>query len=555
MSQITFSYVPKGGDGEKVFTVPPLNSTELISTPSATGVADQAALTVIPTNKALCNTTPITGAPPSFDFREEFWEYTSPIVDQGSCGACWAIASTQSFASRVAYFNNQRVMPLSAAYLLYCLRESFTETEEVTMGCFGGSLALAFWFFRVYGTVSAECVRYDHLGKWDPSNPDLRTRAITNPATSKKESSVMCPMMSCPSNPTVQPWLYKTALSYIVAGTATQSGASPSNICQEIWEKGPVATGFEVRDDFIQYWKALLQGSLKGKDMVYIPKAVSATNKVQGNHAVQLVGWDSIEGVDYWIAANSWGATDTGNSREALRNYGNNGYFLIVRGVNAVAIESNVVTGIPAVHPNVVNAVGKLPSTIDASMCDLIAYEINLSTLQTLQSPKFGELPDVRNMYEFTLPPIKPIYVGRIRRFPACPPGRDHRCESSGVCVTSPLECGSEPPSQGRVEVSAAIDPILATARDLKLKYVAEQVYKQQQLNIERRRREGLLPLQGETLDPSRFRQLNPIVAEAPTSTQLSTTQVVLFIVVPISVVVVAIVIAVAVNFAKPRSR
>ncbi len=553
MSQITFSYVPRGG-AEKVFTVPPLNSTELISTPSATGVADQAALTVIPTNKALCNTTPQVGAPPSFDFREEFWEYTSPIVDQGSCGACWAIASTQSFASRVAFFNNQRVVPLSAAYLLYCLRESFTETEEVTMGCFGGSLALAFWFFRVQGTVSAECVQYDHLGKWDPSNPDLRTRAITNPETSKKESSVMCPMVQCPINPTVQPWLFKTALSYIVAGTASQSGGSSANICQEIWEKGPVATGFEVHDDFIEYWKALLQSNLKGKDMVYVPKPLSATNKVQGNHAVQLLGWDSIDGVDYWIAANSWGATDTGNSRESLRNYGNNGYFLIVRGVNACAIESNVVTGVPAVHPNVANAVGKLPSTIDASMCDLIAYEINLSTLEALQSPKFGELPDTRNMYEFTLPPIKPINVGRVRRFPACPVGRDHRCESTGVCVMTPLECGAEAPTQGQVTLAAAVDPILATARDLKLKYVAEQVYKQQQVNLERRRREGLAPLQGETLDPSRYALHNPIVVQAaPESTRLSTTQVVVFIVVPVSLVVIATIVAVVI--AKTRSR
>lgn len=253
---IQFSYTPKGAKAPQVFKVPPLDATALISTPAGTGVADQAALAVIPVNQALCNREKTDLRPPaSFDFREEFADFTAPIINQGNCGACWAIASTRAFASRYAFFTNQKVEPLSAAYLLYCLRAAtFSRTVDLDYGCYGGTLVNAFWFLLRNGTVRTSCLKYDSLGTWDPSNADLQLLQVTDPDTSEKVSSVTCPMVSCPSGPRqgepAQPWLYKVASAYIVAGTPTQSGASEENIRREIWQKGPVATGFEVRQDF-----------------------------------------------------------------------------------------------------------------------------------------------------------------------------------------------------------------------------------------------------------------------------------------------------------------
>jgi C1A family cysteine protease len=47
------------------------------------------------------------------------------------------------------------------------------------------------------------------------------------------------------------------------------------------------------------------------------------------NHAVVLVGWGNQNGVDYWIGRNSWGPL-----------WGEEGYFLIQRGVNKCGIET-----------------------------------------------------------------------------------------------------------------------------------------------------------------------------------------------------------------------
>lgn len=55
-----------------------------------------------------------------------------------------------------------------------------------------------------------------------------------------------------------------------------------------------------------------------------------------GGHAVKILGWGVEDGVSYWLAANSWG-----------KEWGEGGYFKILRGVNHVGVESNVVAGLP----------------------------------------------------------------------------------------------------------------------------------------------------------------------------------------------------------------
>ena len=508
--------VSGGTPTTRLFSVPPLTVTQLISTPELTGVADVVALTVMPVNKSLCSTVPKIAPPASFDFRQEFAEYIAPIINQGTCGSCWAIAATQSLTSRFALFRNQKALPLSAAYMLYCSRDTFS-TEKDATGCSGGSLVDAFWFFDLNGTVSAECVKYDALGDWDPTNQtsvNLRERAIDLlGSTTTTPSVVQCPLRSCPGlgpasssfydvkmkyiappaayeftrlargedgrnpNSDVQPWVFRTAISYIVAGTARQSGGSEANIRQEIWRKGPVATGFQVCQDFVAYWKGLLENTLTGAARIYVPGPPDdENNAVMGNHAVQLVGWGQEEGaVPYWIIANSWGASNTVLDARGLQDYGNNGYFMMIRGINAGALESNVVTGIPRVHPNVIGAAGRTAGEQDEEMCALIGYEINYESLAALEGGKFVLLPDVHTKYEMTLPPLLAESVAHVNPFATCPADRPVHCKYTDLCVTVPYECGARLPTQGVVAHSTIVNTELAGARELKAKFVAQQ--------------------------------------------------------------------------------
>ena len=60
------------------------------------------------------------------------------------------------------------------------------------------------------------------------------------------------------------------------------------------------------------------------------------SDNLLGGHAVRILGWGIENNVPYWLVANSWN-TDWGDS----------GYFKILRGKNECGIESDITAGIP----------------------------------------------------------------------------------------------------------------------------------------------------------------------------------------------------------------
>ena len=80
---------------------------------------------------------------------------------------------------------------------------------------------------------------------------------------------------------------------------------------------GPIQAGFNVYSDFYNY-----------RSGIY--KYVSGS--LLGGHAIKIIGWGSLNGVNYWIVANSWGAS-----------WGESGFFRIQMG--QCGIEGNVYAG------------------------------------------------------------------------------------------------------------------------------------------------------------------------------------------------------------------
>lgn len=51
-----------------------------------------------------------------------------------------------------------------------------------------------------------------------------------------------------------------------------------------------------------------------------------------GYHSVKILGWGQENGINYWLVANSWG-----------KEYGQEGFFKIRRGINECFIEGKIV--------------------------------------------------------------------------------------------------------------------------------------------------------------------------------------------------------------------
>lgn len=56
-----------------------------------------------------------------------------------------------------------------------------------------------------------------------------------------------------------------------------------------------------------------------------------------GGHAVRILGWGVEISTPYWLVANSWNT-----------DWGDNGFFKILRGNNECGIEENIQAGLPA---------------------------------------------------------------------------------------------------------------------------------------------------------------------------------------------------------------
>jgi len=61
-----------------------------------------------------------------------------------------------------------------------------------------------------------------------------------------------------------------------------------------IMQNGPIQTGFTVYQDFMSYQSGIY---------------VHTWGSELGGHAVKIVGWGQQNGTEYWIVANSWGAS------------------------------------------------------------------------------------------------------------------------------------------------------------------------------------------------------------------------------------------------------
>ena len=287
--------------------------------------------------------------PENFDGRIVWNGLLTPCIDQGTCGSCWAFASTSSLADK---FNIQSMglmnIRLSAAKLILCdmntkqnkiihpeLNETAIVNQQINYNrrnaCFGNTLADAWRFLFITGTNTNECIPYNK--KYGELKNLDRIGSFTNPDKIPICSEVggilgdICADFTYNENNNEETGtparFYRVIHYYALAGTP-KDGGNEKNIRYNIFKWGPVSTSFAIYPDFYEF---------DAKNNIY---EWNGKGPQVGGHAVELVGWGVENNINYWIIKNSWGT-----------NWGDNGYFRMIRGTNNCELEDNVITGIP----------------------------------------------------------------------------------------------------------------------------------------------------------------------------------------------------------------
>ncbi|XP_022913750.1 uncharacterized peptidase C1-like protein F26E4.3 [Onthophagus taurus] len=239
--------------------------------------------------------------PKEFDSDKTWPGYISGIIDQGWCGSSWALSTVAVASDRYAVISKGlEVVQLSAQHLLSC-------DNRGQQSCDGGHLDRAWNYFRKFGLVDNDCFPYKGTNEKCPfpRSGNLKTARCAQPTNEFRTDRYM-----------VSP---------------AHRVANESDIMYEIMHSGPVQATMKVYHDFFSY-----QGGIyKHTDLT--------DNDRTGYHSVRIVGWGeeySYSGVQkYWKVANSWGT-----------EWGENGYFRIVKGHNECEIETFVLGVIPLIQ-------------------------------------------------------------------------------------------------------------------------------------------------------------------------------------------------------------
>ncbi|CAF1319105.1 unnamed protein product [Adineta ricciae] len=249
--------------------------------------------------------------PENFDAREQWPNCPTlkEVRDQGSCGSCWAFGAVEAMSDRICIASNgAQNAHISAEDLVSCCK-------TCGFGCNGGFPQAAWSFFKGTGLVTG--------GNYD-SNEGCRPYTIE--ACDHHVNKTLPPCQGEGKTPKCTKACIE---SYTVPYTDDKHHgdsvysikSNEQQIQTEIMKNGPVEGAFTVYSDFLLYSSG-----------VY--KRTSGTTL--GGHAIKILGWGVENGTPYWLIANSWN-----------QDWGDNGFFKILRGKNECGIESGIVAGAP----------------------------------------------------------------------------------------------------------------------------------------------------------------------------------------------------------------
>lgn len=398
---------PSGGVLEKfnnVFSSPPVRSygTLLKSVPQVNALSKKFATA----RSGKFKGTDDIVLPTKFDGRVFWKDYLTPVSSQGSCGNCWAHATTSALADRFAIFSMGKIKFVPSPYEITVCAHKFTNIKEQwgnkealelmddylhgrkvdptnalqSAACEGASLFTAAEVLYTDGVPSEEC--FPAKGSVGMGSYDVSSTPVENPSELPYCHTLETMDFDTCIDQKTAAKKYRAKTAYNVGDPLKDSLDELEHaIMYEIYKRGPIPTGFMVFSDFMD--------SFDGKTVYTHMDKSSYSN---GGHAVKMVGWgdDGVDslgntGIPYWILQNSWGS-----------EWGEGGFFKFKRKIPECQMEQN--------------AMGMLP--------DFPGMEINDPNIIPIQTET-----DIEGIKEFPghyLDPYTGYYLSGIEKIRSC---------------------------------------------------------------------------------------------------------------------------------------
>ena len=296
--------------------------------------------------------------PEIFDGKKTWNTFLSPVKNQGSCGSCWAFATTSVLADKFNIQSNGKYnIDLSPAKLILCNKDFETKDAEKIIlyqitqndqsysekilkdniknfklsACYGNSIYNALEYLYTIGTCEELCLpyeknlglenKYQDIGNFsEPSKLPLCTY-ITGPIADMCSDYFISYVNGAEGGTPMR--FYRALEIYWIPGISKNNG-SEEHIKDEIFKWGPVISAMEIYPDFYLF---------EPKKDVY---RWNRLGKPLGGHAIEITGWGIENNIPYWQVKNSWGS-----------EWGDDGFFKIIRGYNECKIEENVFSIVP----------------------------------------------------------------------------------------------------------------------------------------------------------------------------------------------------------------